>query len=417
MLNLVVVKAKAETQASIPVDRKNGLASIHAAAAVGQAVAVSALVMKGVDINAVDRNGRTSLMVAIHHGRLTVVDTLLELGVDINFQDANSGESALYLASGYGHVEIVSALLQKGAHKDARDRDGRTALLAAAVTSRLAVLNTLLDAGADPNIPSNANLTALFAAALKGLCGVASALLRHGKTDMDVMSNSGSTPLCAAVAYRHTVVVYALLNAGADVNKFDREQEHALSPLAIAARMGDIDTTRLLLERSADVGATDLYGYTPLHWVCRRRPVNAGEVTDILLRAGADETLETCDNKTPEDLLKEEAASSPQCPAEEVCYVRKLLVGSPHDRTWRRWCWLVMPRSRASKARRAHDTATKGEVGRTCKLARNRGTEEGRMRDVQSSARTEAGGDGSLVVTSLLNLELEGVFRKVLGFL
>ena len=387
---------------------KNGFAPLHAAAAGGQAEAVSALVLKGADKNVANRNGQTPLMLAIENGLSTVVDALLNAGVNVNFQHIGSGEGALYLASGYGHVGIVFALLQKGAIKDARDRNGRTALLAAAVNCHLDALNALLDAGADPNIASNSGITPLYGAALNGLCEVASALLRHDMTDVDVLSHSGNTPLCIAVSYGHALVVDALLNAGADVDKFDREQEEAVSPLAIAARNGDVGTTRVLLERGAKVGATDLYGSTALHWVCLKRPANAREVTGLLLRAGADETMKTCDDETPEDLLKDEAAS-PQCFAEEVEDVRNLLVRAPQDRAWRRRCWLVMLRSR--------DTAPEGKVSGACKLARSGGTEEGRVRDAQGSAKTKGGCDVTVVVKKLFALEVEGLFRKVVEFL
>ena len=50
------------------------------------------------------------------------------------------------MASKYGHIGVVSALLDAGARIDARDRDGRSAEDVAAELGRQSVLEVLRDA-------------------------------------------------------------------------------------------------------------------------------------------------------------------------------------------------------------------------------------------------------------------------------
>ena len=72
-------------------------------------------------------------------------------------------------------------------------------------------------------------------------------------------------------------------------------------------------------------------------------------VVDLLLRWGADETAFDDDGETPADAL-ENVREHRECSQDEIERVRLLLDRAPADRAWRRRGWLVMLRSRASRA-------------------------------------------------------------------
>jgi ankyrin repeat protein len=59
--------------------------------------------------------------------KIAAITLLLERGVDVNAVDA-SAQSALHLAAGQAGESIVTALVQRGAKLDLKDRQGRTPL-------------------------------------------------------------------------------------------------------------------------------------------------------------------------------------------------------------------------------------------------------------------------------------------------
>lgn len=61
-------------------------------------------------------------------GNISVVELLLKSpSIDVNIQDSD-GQTALHKASEVGNVECFKLLLEKGARKDIRDKQGRNAI-------------------------------------------------------------------------------------------------------------------------------------------------------------------------------------------------------------------------------------------------------------------------------------------------
>lgn len=85
------------------------------AAAAGDAGRVTALLEKGVPIDAAARHGQTALYFAADKGRFDVVRLLVERGAKVDFRDAFFGSSPLDMALRDGHFEIARYLLGKGA--------------------------------------------------------------------------------------------------------------------------------------------------------------------------------------------------------------------------------------------------------------------------------------------------------------
>ena len=91
---------------------------------------VTELIKKGAEINAKDRFGRTALLHAIDNDQLDLVKTLLENKADPNHKD-NAGQTPLMYACNTGvtkSLEIVEALLSKGADVKSTTTRGRTVL-------------------------------------------------------------------------------------------------------------------------------------------------------------------------------------------------------------------------------------------------------------------------------------------------
>ncbi len=83
-------------------------------------------------------------------GYLELVKALLEKGASIDLKD-NFGRTALYYATNNGQAEVVKLLLEKGATVDAKENRGITPLLMATQNKDVEIIKLLLAKGADPN--------------------------------------------------------------------------------------------------------------------------------------------------------------------------------------------------------------------------------------------------------------------------
>jgi len=79
----------------------------------GDAAAVTALLDKGVDVNAKFRYGMTALFKAAERGHVEVVKILLARGIDVSVKDSFYGATAMTWALDNNHTEVVSLLLDK----------------------------------------------------------------------------------------------------------------------------------------------------------------------------------------------------------------------------------------------------------------------------------------------------------------
>merc|ERR1711871_1004842 len=92
----------------------------------------------------------TPLFGAAFQGSLEIVNALLDKGANVDIAD-KYGYTPLYIASSRGHLKVVNALLDKGADITKEDNWGYTPLDAACHSGHLEVVSALLDKGADVN--------------------------------------------------------------------------------------------------------------------------------------------------------------------------------------------------------------------------------------------------------------------------
>ena len=99
----------------VDINEKNsqGETSIIYAARAGHANVIKELINKGADANSKDGVKRSALMLAARTEHIEAIRVLLNNGADINYQ--LKGATALSEAAGYGRIENVKLLLEKGA--------------------------------------------------------------------------------------------------------------------------------------------------------------------------------------------------------------------------------------------------------------------------------------------------------------
>lgn len=147
-----------------------------------------------------------------------------------------------------------------------------------------------LEAGADPDERDAAGNTPLHSAGWGADLDAVRALLAHG-ADVSARNQRGVPVLHEAARRGNTGVAILLARAGAPVS--DHAGDDGSTPLHWAARDGDLELAKVLLERGASLEAVDRLGRTPLQWVLPRAGYSdLGEMTRFLLSTGAGHSLE-----------------------------------------------------------------------------------------------------------------------------
>ena len=257
--------------------------ALHLAASIGHDEIVRALLLSGVDKDALNDAGETPLMWAAGKAHGSIVRRLLEAGADVSIHATDDGRTALHWSAGEGHEGMVSVLLQSGADKDALDIARQTPLMWAAKEGHISITDKLLEAGADLNIRAAENgSTALHIAAMEGHERDVCALLLRG-AEKDALDYTGQTPLLCAARKGHLPVVEKLLEAGADLRLHTSTASR--TALHWSASEGHEAILSVLLIRGADKDALDHFGETPLMAAARHDHLRT---TEKLLEAGAD---------------------------------------------------------------------------------------------------------------------------------
>ena len=289
---------------------QGGLAPIHLAARQGYAESVAALLDSGVDVNQITAGDKSSpLLIATINGHFDLAKMLLDRGANPNLA-AENGATALYgalncewapkslypqprayLNQKVSYLDLMTALLEKGANPNARlrkkvwysgysfdlsgvDEIGATPFWRAAYASDVAAMRLLVAHGADPNIPSS-----------KGAGRPRTADVEREVTDVSKLppipvGGPGIPPLVAA--------------AGSGYGEGFAANSHRFAPTGMMAAV-----KYLVEELHADVNAKDHEGNTALHNAAARGDV---EMIKYLVSKGADVKVVNREGKTTADM-------------------------------------------------------------------------------------------------------------------
>jgi uncharacterized protein len=276
-----VVQALIGLGADVKAVSKSGYTPLLFAAAKNDAAAVRDLLAAGADANDALPAGATALTVAMSQKSTRAAAALIEGGAAPNVTD-RSGSAPLHTAAELGDVDLVKALLAKGAVADVRTartpasaggRGGgggggggrtvpgeRTPLQIAAKTNHEDVMRALVAAGADPSLKAQDGTTLLMAAAGSGHVGVvkyAYELDPH----VDAINDAGATVIHASVTGTGGLatqaqicqVIQFLADHGA---KLDETDAAGRTPIQIADILPIDKAVNLLTELIVKSGAT-----------------------------------------------------------------------------------------------------------------------------------------------------------------
>ncbi len=245
---------------------------------------------------------RSDLISAVRHGDRDGLATLLKKGVDVNVTEPD-GSTALMWASYRDDGESAALLIRAGANVDIANELGATALWAASMNGSASMVVRLLQAGANPNLALLAGETPVMVASRSGSADVVEQLLSKG-ADVNAHGARHQTALMWAVSQKHPDVVKVLLAHGADVQarsdewgyvqavpphgrlEYNRSIPHGGdTALLFAARVGDLESARLLVGAGANVNDADAWGVSALVLAAHS---GFGDLVEFLLDKGAD---------------------------------------------------------------------------------------------------------------------------------
>ena len=291
--------------ANVSAANRYGVTPLALAATNGNGVITRALLKAGANPNVLGPDGETILMTAARAGSADVVNALLDKGVDVNAAEAWQGQTALMWAAAENHGDVITALAKRGANLNARSKElsfpeyryetngmavfqlpkgGWTAAMYAARQNSVDAIKALAEVGADLNAQTKQEgTTALQVAVLNIHYDLANVLLEKG-ANPNVVDSTGMTALYAAVDMRSPAnmmtrpephlrdttdalgIITALLAHGANPNLQlkkpiigrhnnlvgDGQLSDGATPLARAAKAGDIPVIKALLDAGAD---------------------------------------------------------------------------------------------------------------------------------------------------------------------
>ena len=363
-----------------------------------------------------------ALNAAVRGGHGEIVNDLLDEGASVN-DTYFSSYTPLHFAALEGRTEMVQLLLLKGAHINGIFGPC-TPLFLAVSEGHVDAALALLAAGANVHVRHgcDSDSPVIVEAAEKGNVDILRAVIEHGA---DVNATTGKywmrTPLHEAASQNNAEAIDVLVKAGANIEACAR---HDRTPLHYAVLNFSADAALALLKHGADVDPLDTRGRTPLSWAANKAGSRrASEMVDLLLRSGADETITNKDGETAADIigaLFDDEEGDPL--VEDVERVRRLLANAPTDRAWRRRGYLVMCRALPDRMRQVQESRS-GQVTvarrtrRDAKLGRSEGCDDNRTEGCGAVVGYNIGGDWVDVVSSLLGLQEEEIFRTIVGYL
>jgi ankyrin len=332
--DLEIVDLLIRAGANVKAVNRTGVTPLAMAALYGNAALIDRLIKAGADAKQRGPNGETMLMFAARNGSPQAVQVLLEAGAEVNAREATRGTTALMWAIEQKHPEAVKVLLAGGADHSAKS--GGAGLPRNYMANRVNVRAVQLAqdrrkraAAAGITYEEQLTIDQRSGREIGGQRGLAQALGPDGQP-LAQPGRQGGAPATAAPG---TAAQPAPDGAGAgrqgnngrgrggaqgragaaattpepDNDDDDDDNEvvvaglvgsggGGLTPLIFAAREGDLESAKLLLDAGAPINQVTEYGWTPLLTAVNNRNY---QLAKLLLERGADPNIANKGGWTP----------------------------------------------------------------------------------------------------------------------
>ena len=208
-----------------------------------------------------------ALIGVIHQKSVTIVNDLIANGADVNFHN-DTGWTPLMEAAKTGAFEIAHILIKKGVDVNARDNQGWTALLEATEKGNVQLAELLIENGAE--IDLSVNKFDIGDQEHDIAFDFDHESFNSNGTEFGYNTSENCERLIVAIQDQNTLEIKKILelvDPNCTVYNEDSEAQYEnnevvyirspRSPLVTAARVGNVNIGKLLLEANADM---ELYG-------------------------------------------------------------------------------------------------------------------------------------------------------------
>jgi ankyrin repeat protein len=319
----LLIKAGAKVDAP----NREGVTPLAMASLYGSAAMVDRLLNAGADAKQRALNGETMLMFAARNGNPEVIKRLVAAGADVNAKERLRGTDALMWAAEQRHPAAVKMLLELGADHSARSGPAglpRNYMAPRVNTAAVKDAARRYAAAAAAGRTYEQQLEYEAAQGMKISLGFRGVLNAGGQRSegtrpapSEAAPNSGAppssaAPVPAAAPVRPPAPTSVATPAGAPSNAppapaGDDDADiiiaglvgsggGGLTPLTFAAREGDLESAKYLLDAGADINQTTEYGWTPLLTATNNRHYQLGA---FLMARGANANLPNKGGWTP----------------------------------------------------------------------------------------------------------------------
>jgi uncharacterized protein len=331
------VRALIQQKADVNAAQVDGMTALHWAARQNDLETVQTLIKAGARVDVATRYGVTPMYLACLNGNANMIETFLRAGVNPNVANPG-GETALMTAARTGGIDAVRLLLEHGANVNARESvREQTALMWSVLENHPDVTRLLIEKGADVNAQTAVVIPDGTTGEPQGTSGDIGA---HGpgiyRPRAVPAPSGGMTALNFAAREGNLQIARILLDAKAEVNK---PAANGSSPLVVATVNNHIQLAMFLLQRGADPNQADrFWKRTPLFAAVEMRdmdfaresppplqdPTDAMDLIKALLAKGADPNAQV--NTTPPRGFMQGTASWVNFDA-QTAFIRAALAG------------------------------------------------------------------------------------------
>jgi ankyrin repeat protein len=302
--DIETVRALLRKGADVNGAQGDGSTALHWAAANANRKLADLLIASKANVSAQTRlAGITPLFVAAKNGAAGVAEEILKGGADVNMANA-AGTTPLMMAASAGDPATIRIMIEHGAKVNAAESThGQTALMFAAALNRSEAVTLLMTNGADASLSTKVVKPERFrpdpnfvpmndptdeTTPRRNGRGGADAPPRPVR-EIGAQLTGGMTALLLAARDGQMEAARALLDAGADLNAASAAEK--TTPLVMAVSNGHYDLAKYFVEHGADPnlaniqGLTALYGVLDVQWAGHSwfpNPVTAQEKTGYL---------------------------------------------------------------------------------------------------------------------------------------
>ena len=321
------VRRLVQQKADVNAPQVDGATALHWAVYRDDLETADALIRAGADVNKANREGVTPIFMASLYGNPKLIDRLIKGGADARSRGPNA-ETTVMFAARNGSPEAIKVLVAAGADVNAKEGVRQTTALMWAATERHPeAVKALLELGAEHSAksgpaglprnrtvgPINGNAVALAGARRRAAAAAGRTIEEQIQFEQlngtfrgaGAGFGAGQPDAAPAAAGRGRSRSAAAAQPAPDLGQDATDDIVAglvgggsggLTPLVFAAREGDIESTKLLLDAGADINQTTEYGWTALLTAANNRNYKLGA---YLMERGANVSLANKGGWTP----------------------------------------------------------------------------------------------------------------------